>query len=254
MMTPEDLDELLQVNPTRTWLMFAGIGVVIAGMLAWGILGSVTQYVKGFGIIKTRELPREVVSVCSGQVDSIFCKTGDEVAQGQKLLMILQLHEQTGVTIFASCPGEITGLNVREGTYVETGAPVLEMMRNEGHTGTFPEVIFFVEEQEVSKLKKGMVSNLQIDKGGVPPEFLNAVINFIADYPVSKNSIQKYFPDEEITKQLSNRDFHEVRASLIIDTVGKSARAKEALRSLNGLSCRTVTTVARRSPVAYLLN
>jgi len=80
------------------------------------------------------------------------------------------------------------------------------------------------------------------------------VINFIADYPVSKNSIQRYFPDKEITKQLSDRDFHEVRASLIIDAASKTARAKEALHSLNGLSCRTLTTVARRSPVAYLLN
>ena len=254
MMTPEDLDELLQVNSSGTWLMLAGIGVILAGMLAWGFLGSVTQHVKGFGIIKIRELPREVVSVCSGQIDSIFCETGDEVAKGQKLLQIFELHEKAIVTIFSSYPGEITGLNVKEGSYVETGAPVLEMMRSESRSEAPPEVIFFVEEQQVSKLKKGMITNLEIDKGGVPPEFLTAVINFIADYPVSKNSIQKYFPDEEITKQLSDRDFHEVRASLIIDAARKTARAKEALHSLNGLSCRTVTTVARRSPVAYLLN
>lgn len=254
MMTPEDLDELLRVNSPGTWLMFAGMVVVIAGMVAWGFLGSVSQDVKGFGIIKTRDLPREVVSDCQGQVDSIFCKTGDVMAKGQKLLSIIEVREKSSVTVFASNKGEITTLNVREGSYVETGTPLLEMMRAKNNSDDPPEVIFFVDEQQVAKLKKGMGTMLEIDKGGVPPEFLSAVIYFIADYPVSKDAIRKYFPDEEISGQLGNRDFHEVRARLMIDTAGTKARAEETLHSLNGLSCRTVTIVARRSPLAYLLN
>jgi HlyD family secretion protein len=55
MTSPEDLDELLQVNSTRTWLLFSAISMVIAGMLLWGFFGSITQNVKGFGIIKTLE-------------------------------------------------------------------------------------------------------------------------------------------------------------------------------------------------------
>ena len=254
MMTPEDLDELLQVNSSRTWLLFAGIVIVLAGMLTWGFLGSIALRVNGFGIIQTQELPREVLSVCAGQVDSIFCETGDKVVQGQKLFKILQLQDKTRVSICASFPGVITGLNVRGGFYVETGTPVLEMMRTDDLMKTVPEVIFFVEEQEVSKLKNGMISNLEVDKGGIPPELLKAVITFIADYPVSKSAIQKYFPEKEMTEQISKKDFHEVRASLLVNIKGKPALAKEALHSLNGLSCRTVTTVARRSPVAYLLN
>ena len=62
MMNQEDLDELLQVNSSRSWLVFAGISVVLAGMIAWGFLGSISQKVKGFGIIKTQDLPREVVA------------------------------------------------------------------------------------------------------------------------------------------------------------------------------------------------
>jgi len=254
MMNQEDLDELLQVNSSRSWLVFAGISVVLAGMIAWGFLGSISQKVKGFGIIKTQDLPREVVAGCSGQVDSIFCKTGDQVGTGQKLLKIIQLKEKTSLIISASYAGKITSLNVREGSYVETGTSVLELERRDDRLQTFPEVIFFVEAKEISKLKKGMTSNLEIEKGGVPPEFLNAVITFIADNPASKNAILKYFPDDKNSDLISKKDFHEVRASLIVDLTSKPTFSKDTLYTLNGLSCRTVTTVARRSPVAYLLN
>ena len=254
MMTPEDLDELLQVNSTTTWLLFAGIGVMLAGMLTWGFLGSISQHVQGFGIIQTQDLPREVVSVCQGQVDSIFCKTGDDVSKDQKLLKIFQLQEKTYVTVYASFQGEITGLDVRGGSYVETGTPVVEIMRTDDKIVTSPEVIFFVEEQQVSKLKKGMATSLEVDKGGVPPDFLHAVITFIADYPASNSAIQKYFPGDEMSEKLGRKNFHEIRASLKAGVGGKRSISKMALHSLNGLSCRTVTTVARSSPIAYLLH
>jgi hypothetical protein len=254
MMTPEDLDELLQVNSTSTWLLLAGIGVVLIGMLTWGFLGSISQHVQGFGIIQTQDLPREVVSACHGQVDSIFCKTGDNVSKGQKLLNIFQLQEKTYVTVNASFQGEITGLDVRGGSYVETGTPVLEIMRTDDQMLTTPEVIFFVEEQQVSKLKKGMATSLEVNKGGVPPEFLMAVITFISDYPTSNSTIQKYFPDDDISEKLGRKDFHEVRASLKAGVRGRPSISKMALHSLNGLSCSAVTTVARSSPIEYLLH
>jgi hypothetical protein len=254
MMTPDDLDELLQVNSTSTWLLFAGIGVILAGMLTWGFLGSISQHVQGFGIIQTQELPREIVSVCQGQVDSIFCKTGDNVSKGQKLLEIFQLQEKTHVTVNATFQGEITGLDVRGGSYVEPGTPLLEIMRTDGQMLTTPEVIFFVEEQQVSKLKKGMAASLEVNKGGVPTESLLAVITFISDYPASNSAIRKYFPDDEMTEKLGRANFHEVRASLKAGVSGRPSISKMALHSLNGLSCRTVTTISRSSPIEYLLH
>ena len=254
MTAPEDLDELLQVNSAHTWLWFSAVSVVIAGMLIWGFFGSITQKVKGFGIIKTHELPREVVTSHSGQVDSVLCKTGDMVVRHQRLMKIYLLEEKTYAEISSPFSGEIIGLNVKEGTYVKTGFPVLEMMRNQDCSSIIPEVIFFIPEQEIAKLKTSMNVNLEIKKGDIPPEFLKGMITFIADYPASRSAIQKYFPDEGRSLQLNNNNYYEVRASLMIDTSEMSASEKESLYSLNGLSCCVLITFTKRSPVSFLLN
>lgn len=254
MTAPEDLDELLQVNSARTWLLFLAIALVIAGMLMWGFFGSITQKAKGYGIIKTHELPREVVASQSGQIDSVFCKTGDLVSYHQRLMKIYLLEEKTYAEIFSPFEGEIIGLNVREGAYVKTGSPVLEMVRAQDSSAIIPEVIFFISEQEIVKLKKSMNVNFEINKGGVPPEFLKGTITFISDYPASRSAIQKYFPDEGSFLQFNNANYYEVRAALMTDTSVISASEKVVLYSLNGLTCRALVTISRRSPVAFLLN
>lgn len=107
MMTPDDLDELLQVNSPARWLLFAGLCVVLAGLLVWVFFGSISMQVRGFGIIKTRELPRDVISEEPGQVDSVFCRTGDEVEAGEKLVKILTAGGQKGLYICSAFPGKL---------------------------------------------------------------------------------------------------------------------------------------------------
>jgi multidrug efflux pump subunit AcrA (membrane-fusion protein) len=254
MTAPEDLDELLQVNSARTWLLFSAVSFVIAGMLVWSFFGSITQKVVGFGIIKTHELPREVLVNQTGQIDSVFCKTGDIVILNDRLMKIYMLEEEKYADILSTFHGKITSLNVKEGTYVETGFPVLEIMKGQDNSAITPEVIFFVQEQDVAKLKTMMNASLEISKGGIPPEFLEGTITFIADYPASRSAIQKYFPDEGRAFKLSNNNYYEVRASLMINNSEMSASLKNTLYSLNGLTCRAVVTSASRRPVSYLLN
>lgn len=254
MTAPEDLDELLQVNSPRTWLLFSAISMVIAGLLVWSFFGTITQNVRGFGIIITHELPREVVATNAGQIDSVFCKTGDLVSRDQRLMTVYLLEEKTIADIFPPFAGEITGLKVKEGSYVNTGTPVLEMIRAPGGSAIAPEVIFFVPEQDVSNLETDMIANLEIARQGVPPAFLKWRITFIANYPASSKAMQMYFPNEGRTSKLRDTNYYEVRASLMMDTSEMSASAQEVLNSLNGLSCRAVITLAKRSPVEFLLN
>ena len=252
MMTPDDLDELLQVNSPGTWLIFTAISITLAGLLVWGVFGTISHHVKGFGILKTEELPREVVSECTGQVDSIFCRNGDKVAAGKKLVRLIRMEDKTGILVYAQHAGEVTGLEVREGSYVQTGTSLLEMIRSADSGDIRPEVIFFATEADVAKLKAGMVSILSVSREGFPTGSLTATINFITCSPVSKISIQRYFPGTEMSKQLGNADYHEVRATLAANGARKQLWRRAELRLLNGLPCRVVTTVSRQSPMAAL--
>ncbi|MEI7980630.1 MAG: biotin/lipoyl-containing protein [Bacteroidota bacterium] len=254
MTTPEELDELLQVNSVKTWLLFAAICAVLAGMLLWGFLGVITQETAGFGIIRIHELPREVISQSIGQVDSVFFKTGDKVEVGQKLLTISRLEEKTHIAVSAPFNGEVTGFNVREGTFVTAGLPLLELVRNYDTIDVAPEVIFFVKEQEIPKLKTGMVANIRIVEAAVPPDFLTGKITFVAGHPASRSAILKYFPDNAQSLQLDKYEFHEVRASMLIDPGKMSPSDRSMIQSFNGLNCLVQVTVSRQSPIAFLLH
>ena len=121
--------------------------------------------------------------------------------------MKLYLMEEKSYTeIFSPFRGEITGLNVKEGTCVETGTPVLEIMRIRDSSAPIPEVIFFVSEQEVSILKTEMMAHLEGAKNGIPPEILIGNITFMSNYPASKSGIQMYFPHEGSTLKLDEKN------------------------------------------------
>lgn len=254
MVTPEDLDELLQVNSVRTWLFFAMICVVLAGMLLWGFLGSIAQDVHGTGIIRMHELPREVVTPASGQVDSVFCKTGDPIISGQRLLTINNLDEKGSFSIVAPFTGEITGISVKEGNYVATGAPLLEVIRQYNKKALQPEVTFFVNEQEVPKLKVGMVATLEVEEEGIPPELLQAIIVHIAAFPATKNAISKYFPEHGTILSKDHAGLYEIRADLKSDATALRRFDQPLIQTMNGSFCRVTVTVAKKSPIAYLMH
>ena len=252
MTSPEDLDELLQVNSVNTWLLLAAICVVLAGMLIWGFLGSISREVNGFGIIKIQELPREIVAGFSGQVDSVFIRSGDQVASSQKLMKIYLSEEKTYQEIDSPFAGEITNIEVKEGSFVRSGSPIIRIMKSFEKLTTTPEVIFFVEVGDLEKIKKGMTANLQVDKVGVPAEYLTGLITFISAYPASNGSIQNIFRMKISPYVLNKNDLYEVRASLIAHDAKMVKPDKTVLQTLNGLSCQVVITVDRLSPVKYL--
>ncbi len=143
-------------------------------------------------------------------------------------------------------------VNVREGSYITRGTPVLEIMRFSKRESKKAEVVFFVAQRDVAKLKKGMICNLAIDNEAVPPELSRAVIHFISEHAVSRSSMLKFFPNEDVLKNLLKSDCYEVRASIKTDSVGGSGKTAIDLGKLNWLIAGVTITVDRRSPVAYL--
>lgn len=254
MTTPEDLDELLQVNSVSNWLLLVAIIILLAGFVIWSFFGTISQDVDGFGIIKVQELPRDILADCPGQVDSVLCKTGDLVEENQKLMTVVILGEKSHTNVFSPFIGVITGLNVKEGDYVQTGSAVMELMRFSGSLASPPEVIFFIPGREAALLRKGMTVMLKTDRGGIPPEILKGTITFIADYPASKSAIQTYFTDVGRGNQLNMNEPYEARAALRPHDLKGVTDEKEILRSINGSFCRVVITVARKRPVDYILN
>lgn len=248
----DDLDELLQVNSVRTWLTFGAVCTVLAGMLLWGFLGAITQEVSGFGVVRVAVLPRAVVSECDGQVDSVFFKSGDSVMAGTTMLTLRTPIEHTRVAVIAPFSGELTDLNVREGSFVTTGMALLEMTRLQTGRLTVPEVIFFIGNDDIGRLKAGMEVTLHDLRPGLPPDFMKATVTFISAHPASRSTLLNFVPEHLLAGLAPTTEYHEVRASLAAGIRQSAAGDRQILQSLNGLTCKAVVVISRHSPAAYL--
>jgi len=49
--SPEQLDQLMQVVAPRSWLLLAGLGLLLTTLLLWGVFGKITTTVQGRGVL-----------------------------------------------------------------------------------------------------------------------------------------------------------------------------------------------------------
>lgn len=86
--SPDRLDEMLRIVNPPTWILLGAVGVGMALVLAWGILGRIPASVDGTAILVR---PKQVVgfqSRATGPVKSIEVLMGDEVEKGKVLARV----------------------------------------------------------------------------------------------------------------------------------------------------------------------
>jgi HlyD family secretion protein len=88
--SPEQLDQIMQVVSPKKWIPLVALGSLVAGGLAWSILGRIPITVSGQGALV---FPSQVVDFQSpspGQLQTINVRVGDFVKKGQVLATINQ--------------------------------------------------------------------------------------------------------------------------------------------------------------------
>ena len=97
--SPEQLDQLLTVTSTRSWLALLSLCALAAAAVVWGILGNVATKVYGTGILTDPGGFREVVAIDRGQVIKINVQQGSRVASGTVIATMINpdLAEQLAV-------------------------------------------------------------------------------------------------------------------------------------------------------------
>jgi HlyD family secretion protein len=88
--SPEQLDELLRVSNTRSWLAFIALLALIAVSIVWACTGSIPVTTSGSGIIVRTGGVLNVVSPTSGVLLELKGRVGDEVEKGQVVARIAQ--------------------------------------------------------------------------------------------------------------------------------------------------------------------
>jgi HlyD family secretion protein len=87
--SPEQLDVLIQVTSPAGWLALATIGVLLIGVMAWGVAGEIPTRVNGQGILAAGEY-FTVRAAARGSLSDLFVEVGDYVTAGQEVATIDQ--------------------------------------------------------------------------------------------------------------------------------------------------------------------
>lgn len=84
---PEQLDQLIRVVSYKSWLILAGLGILLFALILWLIFGSIPTYAEGTGILIPRGSSIETASIPDGpsHIEKLLVKPGDIVQKGQKL-------------------------------------------------------------------------------------------------------------------------------------------------------------------------
>ncbi|MEO5373898.1 MAG: NHLP bacteriocin system secretion protein [Alphaproteobacteria bacterium] len=88
--TPEQLDQVMRVTSPTAWMAMIALFLVVAGGLAWSVMGTVPIKVTGKGILISPGGVLDVVSASQGRITSFAVHPGDRIAEGQVVAQLAQ--------------------------------------------------------------------------------------------------------------------------------------------------------------------
>jgi HlyD family secretion protein len=88
--SPEQLDQLLKVNSTRSWAALLAVLVLVSMTVVWAFRGSIATTAPGQGVIVRTGGVLNVVSIGSGVVASLNIKVRDRIRKNQVIAQVAQ--------------------------------------------------------------------------------------------------------------------------------------------------------------------
>jgi len=86
----EELDQVMYVVSSRTWLALGAVGLLLAAAITWGFLGNVLTKVTGQGILIRSGVLFNIVGVASGQILDVTVTEGQAIRRGMVVARLAQ--------------------------------------------------------------------------------------------------------------------------------------------------------------------
>lgn len=254
--SPEQLDQLIKVTSPRGWLALVALGLLLAGVIIWSFVGSISTKIAGQGILLNNAGVFSLTHDTSGQVLDVRFAAGDKVKKGDVIARIeqpelvkeingllgtLQDLEKNGQTaspgyqtlenqverlredldyrsqIVSPIEGRILELNMHPGSIVQPGQ-TLATLEQYGPTVRL-EAVLYVSAELAGKIRPGM--EVQISPTIVNKEefgYMLGRITSVAKYPATVQSMMQTLGNENLVSLLAGQGAPlEVQADLVSD-------------------------------------
>lgn len=119
------LNTLSPIISPRLWLVTVAVGLLLATIVAWGVIGRIPVTVVGSGIYLRGDRLDAVHAMCDGYVSEILVKEGQRVAKGACVVVVGSGKGGDAVTaVLAPSDGRVVSIDTELGDFVQAGRAV----------------------------------------------------------------------------------------------------------------------------------
>lgn len=257
--SPEQLDDLMEVTPSRAWVALASLGVLLAAVLAWGIFGRIPTKLHGDGVLLRGQQLGKISAMEPGLVTRIRVAAGDIVARGQIVAELRRPSASEGdkaIPLIANQPGRVLELLAKPGDVVAPGQSLLSLEPSEGEV----EAILYLDAAQGRRITVGMpvqVAPLPYPKSEYG--YLVGQVKSVSDVPASRAAMQTVLENEDLVRRLSGGGAPiAVRVSLspVAGSPGRylwSSSTGPAGELRSGTLCAASIVISERRPIALAI-
>ncbi|OJJ21559.1 NHLP bacteriocin system secretion protein [marine bacterium AO1-C] len=88
--SPDNIQELVQVTSTRSWLALIALGGLVFALLLWSFLGELPKTVRGKGILIQSGGIADITAIGSGIVEQVLVSEGESIEKNDTIATVAQ--------------------------------------------------------------------------------------------------------------------------------------------------------------------
>ncbi len=201
--SPDNLDSVVLVTDSRTWIAVVVGLLAIGALTAWGFLGSIPDRTSVGAVMVREGAISRAVSPITGNVDDVSVSAGDRVTTGQSLVSVTDT-DGTTQSITSAVDGVVQAVSVEVGGEVLAGTRVVTII-NDSDDGSLSAISYVTAEEAIafSAVDTVDVSPITADSGTYGN--LEGTVSFIAQVPASTDDISAQVGNATLAQSLSDR-------------------------------------------------
>lgn len=227
--SPEQLDQMVTITTPGGRLALGALGLLLALVVAWGILGEIPTTAAGGGILIKTGGVINVASSEAGQLDAVYVREGDRVAKGQTIARIAQPRLVDEIQALREALAELKG---REQQLMAFGSANLKL-RLESIAKELDNLRLSIaagEERQKWMNEKIGIQNQLLDEGLITKQALNDTRTELAELNLEieghRSQIKKLAVEE---KELKNqREQQQLGSQEAVNEATRALELKEA--------------------------
>jgi len=198
----DELDSVVLVTDTRSWIAIGvGLAAVLA-LLVWGFVGSIPERFSVGGVMTRPDAIVRVVAPGTGTVASVSVAAGSSIEAGAPLATITDSDGDT-VKVTSTVDGIVQGIATGVGLEVAAGDIVATVLDESAKGGL--SVVTYVESTEALELAgvdEVTVAPATVDQNTYGS--LDGRVAFVADVPASSTAMIEQLNNEALATEFMN--------------------------------------------------